>query len=437
MTHSPPSSAAGSTALSREQAAMAFDRHGAPEEWRKDEARLAILSPPGLLVSASPAMLALFGAKDCEALEDRLIRGEGPSARRLRHLAATLPVGEPPRLEQMRLVVERRPIGVNLRCVRIAGPGLGSWLLLSVPALGGASDEPPAPAKPREAPPPMRAAAPDLSEKPAPHSASAPAPNSRFLWTLDEEGRFGALDPVLVAAVGANAPFRGESVEALLRRVGPDRGDELFRVLGERRTFSHVALEWPLAGIARRRLMALSAAPIFGRQREFVGYRGFGVLGEEIEAVTAPEAAEPAPLGSAGEPEAGRPSETAAGPVETHFESAPAKSAGAPQFFLETDGREPMAALTVAFEPEASPTPRQLEAAVHALENAAKTVDPNFEPPEADAPGAPSPEASHDADGLKPAPTLTEASDSDALAEAGGPDLAEGSATSEFSAFAA
>src|SRR3984957_20972315 len=133
LTHSPPSSAADLRALSREHAAAAFYRRDAPEEWLKDKARLAILSPPGLLVSASPAMLALFGAKDCEALEARLVRGEGPSARRLRPLAATLPIGEPPRLEQIRVVVERRPAGVNLRCVRIGGPAG------SAPALGSAS----------------------------------------------------------------------------------------------------------------------------------------------------------------------------------------------------------------------------------------------------------------------------------------------------------
>ena len=63
MTHWPPSSAADLTPLSREQAAAAFDRQRAPEEWLKDKARLAILFPQGFLVSASPAMLALFGAK--------------------------------------------------------------------------------------------------------------------------------------------------------------------------------------------------------------------------------------------------------------------------------------------------------------------------------------------------------------------------------------
>jgi PAS domain S-box-containing protein len=424
LTHSPPTSAAGFTALSREQAAVAFERQDAPEEWLKDRARLAILSPAGLLVSASPAILTLFGAKDCEALEVRLIRGGGPSARRLRHLAATLPIGEPSRLEPMRLVVDRRPIGVNLRCVRVAGAGGAAWLLLSVPALGVASDGPAAPAKEREAPQPERAATVYL--------AGTPSPNSRFLWTLDEEGRFGALDPVLVAAVGANAPHLGEFLEVLLHRVGLDRGDELIRVLGERQTFSRVTVEWPLSGLDRRRLIALSAAPMFGRQREFLGYRGFGVLGEEIEAVAAPEVSEPAPSWPTSEPEAEvRPSESAAGPVEPHLEFAPAESAGAPPSFLEADGREPVAALTAAFEPAASSPQRELEAALQALENAAKTVEPNLEPAAANAPDAPSPEALLEAEGLTSAPTLTEADDSNApVAEAEQPDLIERSPAS-------
>jgi hypothetical protein len=74
LTHSPPSSA-DLTALSREQAVAAFDPHDAPQAWRNDKARLAILFPPGFVVSASPAMLALFEAKDCEELEARLVRG--------------------------------------------------------------------------------------------------------------------------------------------------------------------------------------------------------------------------------------------------------------------------------------------------------------------------------------------------------------------------
>ena len=289
-------------------------------------------------------MLALFGAKDREALEARLVQGDGPSARRLRRLAATFAFDEAPRLEQMRLMVGRRLASVNLHCARMAGPGGANWLLVTAPALGAASDEPLAPAKDREAPQPEDVLVPDLGEKPAPHAASPPSPNARFLWTLDEEGRFGAPHPVLVAAVGTNAPERGESLEAFFRRVGMDGGDELARVVGEQETFSRVTLEWPWSGLDRRRLIALSAAPMFGRQREFLGYRGFGVLGEEIDAVAMPEdnlSAELAgddrsALPAAFEPEPRRPK--ARRGRSNRVRNLPARMAPIAPSFLDADG---------------------------------------------------------------------------------------------------
>jgi PAS domain S-box-containing protein len=436
LTHSPPASAADLTPLSREQAAAAFDRENAPEEWLKDKARLAILSPPGLLVSASPAMLALFGAKDREALEARLVQGDGPSARRLRRLAATLAFDEAPRLEQMRLMVDRRLGSVNLHCARMAGPGGANWLLVTAPALGAASGAPLAAAKDREAAQPEDISAPDLGEKPVPHVASPPSPNARFLWTLDEEGRFGAPHPVLVAAVGTNSPDRGESLEAFFRRVGLDRGDELVRVVGERETFSRVSLEWPLWGLDRRRLIALSAAPMFGRQREFLGYRGFGVLGEEIDAVAMPEGNMSAELAGddrsalpeAFEPEPQAP-ESAARPVESSLEFAGTDSPDGPPSFLDADGIG--AARTEAFEPEPTWPTSESEAEVQAPENAGEPVERNHELPAADATDAPPPEASLEAEGPKSASALIEASDSDAPAvETAPPDFAERSAAS-------
>jgi len=382
-------------------------------------------------------MLALFGAKDRKALEARLVQGDGPSARRLRRLAATLAFDEAPRLEQMRLMVDRRLASVNLHCARMAGPGGANWLLVTAPALGAASDEPLAPAKDREAPQPEDISAPDLGEKRAPRVASPPSPNARFLWTLDEEGRFGAPHPVLVAAVGTNSPDRGESLEAFFRRVGLDRGDELVRVVGERETFSRVTLEWPLSGLDRRRLIALSAAPMFGRQREFLGYRGFGVLGEESDAVAMPEgnmSAELAGDDRSALPETFEPepqaSESAARPVESSPEFARTDGPDAPPSFLDADGIR--AARTEAFEPEPSWPRSEPEAEVQSPENAGEPVERNLELPAADATDAQPPGASLEAEGPKSASALIEATDSDAPAvETAQPDLAERSAASD------
>ena len=416
LTYSPPSSAAEITGPSREQAAAAFDPHDAPGDWLADNARLAILFPPGLIASASPAMLALFDAKDCEALETRLARGEGPSARRLRHLASTLPIGEP-RLEQMRLTIDqRRAAGVNLRFIRIAALGGASWLLASAPALGAANGSPPA-AGNREGP---EAEAPRTEDDSVFRElGEALTPNSRFLWTLDGEGRFGVSHPALVAAVGANAPRRGEPVEAFIRRAELDGGEALARALGERRTFSGLRVEWPLPEPGRRRRVALSAAPLFGRYREFLGYRGFGVLGQEFEGVAAPEAdfspappegdrpaeierfePERAPLAGALEMQP-EPGEAAAGPIESDLELAlDVSEAPTPlEVSLDADGDQSAAPLSEAFEPQAALPPDGVAAEPEPCSGAGEPIEPDLEPTLTDVSAAlDPPEASRDAD---------------------------------------
>ena len=353
---------------------MTFDPRLAPADWLGDNARLAIAHPSARIVAASPAMLALFQVNDGDALGARLLRGEGPSARRLRHLAATLPLGEPPRLEGMRFLVDRRPVSVNLRCVRVPAPGGGTWLLASLPALGAATAEPSPPADGHDVAPP--------EELPPPAVGGPPPPNSRFLWTLDEEGRFGAPHPTLAAALGSNAPHRGESVGTLLRRAEFDGEDEFARALAGRQTFSGIAVGWPLPGLDRRRLVRLSATPLFGRHREFLGYRGFGVLGEEIDAAPSnrtglgselgeddqlPEAAAVEPAGAAdadrSRAEAEAPA-SAADPLEGDFSPAEANAPEALSSLepsLNADGSESDTAPPEAGETEAPPVERTAE----------------------------------------------------------------------------
>jgi len=461
--------------LSREEASAAFDPERAPQDWRNDNARLAIVSPPARIVAASPAMLALFGAGDFDALEARLMQGERPSARRLRHLAATLPVGELSRLERMGFVLDRRPTSVNLRCARVSAPGGATWLLVSVPALGAASLAPPAPADVRDAPKP--------DERPLPDFSETPPPKSRFLWTLDQEGRFGAAHPALAAAVGANAPRRSETVETLLRRAELERGDELVRVIAERQTFSDIMVGWPLLGGDRRRLIALSAAPLFGRRREFLGYRGFGVLGEEVdaprpqEAALAPEpveeallrettALEPSPTPGAGPPADGSVAASeAASPAEQPFaplieapapqeSTAPLASDSGPPFQdraaaagpvgeapprSEPDGQVSAAELVGTGHLEAPPLPEASLSAdgsesspalpetgeIAGRASAAEVIETHLETaPKDHLEASPPPNASLEADGSEPAPTLSDAGEAGAAqADLPKPDL--------------
>ena len=216
------------------------------------------------------------------------------------------------------------------------------------------------------------------------------------MWTLDEEGRFGAAHPALSTAVGANAPHRGETVEALLGRAELEGGDELVGAIVRRQTFSDVTVGWPLTGGARRRLVALSAAPLFGRHREFLGYRGFGVLGEEIDA--------PRPHGTGLAPE---PVEAAT--FEPDYaptpDAAPVAEAPAPQDDAVLAPTEPVAPLedraAVAIPANEPPLHDEPAAESDGRGSAAELIEANE--------ALPPREASLEADGSASAPAPPEA----------------------------
>ncbi len=170
------------------------------------------------------------------------------------------------------------------------------------------------------------------------------------------------------------------------------------------------------AGAAR---VALSAAPLFGRHREFLGYRGFGVLGQEFEAVAAPdvdflpappegdrpetEGFEPerAPLAGALEMQP-EPGEAAAGPIESDLELAPMDVSEALTplgVSLDADGDQSAAPLSEAFEPEAAPPPDGVAAEPEPCSGAGEPIEPDLEPTLTDVSAAlDPPEASRDAD---------------------------------------
>ena len=199
--------------------------------------------PPRVLF-ANSAALTLFAASDLAALEAQLFSASSPGARRLTGLAEAAAVG-PPRVESLRFWLGRRPLPVALLCGRI-----DDRLVLAAP---------PTPDEIRAAPP-------------APEPERAPPPR-RFLWRLDGEERFGAIDPALAAAFGDRAPQSDETLAAFRARVGFDRDGRLTDALAARRTFAALPMSWGEEDGARVALM--SGAPEFDRDRRFSGWRGF------------------------------------------------------------------------------------------------------------------------------------------------------------------
>ncbi|MBV8107601.1 MAG: PAS domain-containing protein, partial [Hyphomicrobiales bacterium] len=250
------------------------------------DARLLIIDARARIVYATQEALELFGAKDRSDLQDRLLAGEGPTPRRLSRLATSLPIGEAARLERLRYFSKRQPASVNLRCARIQVRDGGAYLVIWAPSASAGRNE-----MSRIDFADTDARATDPLGADAPNPSTKPSMKSRFLWSLDNEGRFGAADPVLTAALGANAPLPGETLEALRLRTGLRHGDDLVRAFEGRKTFSDVPVDWPSASENIRFRMRLSAAPVYERGREFGGFRGFGRIDEAVRMVDGPAAA--------------------------------------------------------------------------------------------------------------------------------------------------
>ncbi len=134
------------------------------------------------------------------------------------------------------------------------------------------------------APAPVQPAAADApSGTDAPAAAAAPV---RFVWRTDAEGRFSAISPEFADAVGAPAAdIAGRRFRDVATTFALDPAGEISSLLERRDTWSGRSVLWPLAGTGLKVPVDLAALPVYGRGREFEGFRGFGVarMGDAVE----------------------------------------------------------------------------------------------------------------------------------------------------------
>jgi PAS domain S-box-containing protein len=108
----------------------------------------------------------------------------------------------------------------------------------------------------------------------------------RFVWRTDAEGRFSAVSPELARAVGAlAADVVGRRFADVAAIFALDPSGEIAGLLERRDTWSGRSVLWPVAGTALKIPVDLAALPVYGRDRDFQGFRGFGVArgGEAID----------------------------------------------------------------------------------------------------------------------------------------------------------
>ncbi len=100
----------------------------------------------------------------------------------------------------------------------------------------------------------------------------------RFVWDMDAEGRFGVGSDEFIELVG---PRTIAAVDRLWSEIADelklDPGSQVAQAVATRETWSNIVISWPVDGSDERLPVELSGLPVFDRDRNFRGYRGFGV----------------------------------------------------------------------------------------------------------------------------------------------------------------
>lgn len=101
----------------------------------------------------------------------------------------------------------------------------------------------------------------------------------RFVWKTDRDSRFTDISAEFAAAVGPRAAdVVGRSFEDVSRAYDLDPSGEISASLKRHDTWSGKSVLWPVEGTEYRVPVDLAALPSYNRDREFEGYRGFGIV---------------------------------------------------------------------------------------------------------------------------------------------------------------
>ena len=106
----------------------------------------------------------------------------------------------------------------------------------------------------------------------------------RFVWEMDADGRFTIASDEFLQMTGMRAALLGGRWAEIAAELKLDPQDQVANAVRSRETWSGITIFWPIAAASNsgprselRLPIELSGLPIFDRDRNFRGYRGFGV----------------------------------------------------------------------------------------------------------------------------------------------------------------
>jgi PAS domain S-box-containing protein len=115
--------------------------------------------------------------------------------------------------------------------------------------------------------------------EPPPSSPETPTERRhplRFVWQMDEAGRFALGSDEFIALIGPRtAATIGRPWPEMQHVLDPE--GQITRAIATRDTWSGLSVFWPVDDSPEQIAVELSGLPVFDRDRMFRGYRGFGI----------------------------------------------------------------------------------------------------------------------------------------------------------------
>jgi signal transduction histidine kinase len=240
---------------------------------------------------------------------------------------------------------------------------------------------------------------------PAPPSAQLPAAETpaserrhplRFVWQMDADGRFAIGSDEFIELMGprTTASF-GRLWSEIAAELNLDPDHQVARAVATHETWSSITLSWPVDESRERLAVELSGLPVFDRNRNFRGYRGFGVLRDIARTNQLARARRERPMGFGAQPEAagegGEASASSASPASPNAPLAEVPPPAAPPADMPpTDAQSPNTHATTPLVVAAAPEPPSPSAIPAESESPSPSVVPV--PPPAAAEIVPRPE---------------------------------------------
>jgi signal transduction histidine kinase len=127
----------------------------------------------------------------------------------------------------------------------------------------------------------------------------------RFVWQMDADGHFVIGSDEFIELMGprTTAAF-GRLWSDIAADLKLDPDNEIGRAVATHETWSGVTVSWPVDDGGERLPIELSGLPVFDREREFRGYRGFGVCRDLARINELLRARRERPVGAVAKPEA-------------------------------------------------------------------------------------------------------------------------------------